>query len=105
MKRRALICGISGQDGAYLAKLLVGRGYDVWGTSRDVEMASFANLHRLKLRKEVNLVSLNLRDAGQTFRLLQQIRPDEIYNLAAQNSVSLSFEQPVETIESIMLGT
>jgi len=105
VKRRALICGISGQDGAYLAKLLVGRGYDVWGTSRDVEMASFANLHRLKLHKEVNLVSLNLRDAGQTFRLLQQIRPDEIYNLAAQNSVSLSFEQPVETIESIMLGT
>lgn len=105
MQRKALICGISGQDGSYLAKLLLGYGYEVWGTSRDAEIASFANLHRLNIRKEVNLVSLNLRDAAQTFRILQQIRPDEIYSLAAQSSVSLSFEQPVETIESIMLGT
>ena len=102
MKRRALICGISGQDGAYLAELLLRREYEVWGTSRDAEMASFHNLERLGIRNRINPVSLNLRDSAQTFRLIQQLRPDEVYNLAAQSSVGLSFEQPVETIESII---
>lgn len=102
MKRRALICGISGQDGAYLAEALLRRDYDVWGTSRDAEMASFHNLDRLGIRSQIHLVSLNLRDSAQAFRLIQQLRPGEVYNLAAQSSVGLSFEQPVETIESII---
>ena len=105
MIKKALICGISGQDGSYLSQLLLERGYEVWGTSRDVEMASFTNLDRLNIRDKIHLVSLNLRDSGQTFRILNQIKPNEIYSLAAQSSVSLSFEQPVETIESVMLGT
>lgn len=102
MKRRALICGVSGQDGAYLAQILLQRDYEVWGTSRDAEMATFHNLERLGIRSQIELVSLNLRDSAQAFRLIQQLQPDEVYNLAAQSSVGLSFEQPVETIESII---
>ena len=102
--RRALICGISGQDGAYLAQLLLHKGYEVWGTSRDAEMVSFANLRALGIREQVRLVSLNLRDVGGIISLLQEARPDELYNLAAQSSVGLSFAQPYETLESISLG-
>lgn len=105
MGKRALICGISGQDGTYLAKLLLDRGYEVWGSSRDAELASFANLRRLGLYESVQLVSLNLRDVGSVLGLLRRIRPDEIFSLAGQSSVGLSFEQPVETIESIAIGT
>jgi GDPmannose 4,6-dehydratase len=104
MGKRALICGISGQDGTYLAKLLLDRGYEVWGSSRDAELATFDNLRRLGIYESVRLVSLNLRDVGSVLNLLRRIRPDEIFSLAGQSSVGLSFEQPVETIESIALG-
>ena len=105
MSKRALICGISGQDGTYLAELLLARGYEVWGSSRDAELTAFENLHRLGLYDSVRLVSLNLRDTGSVIGLLRRIRPDEVFSLAGQSSVGLSFEQPVETIESIALGT
>lgn len=105
MGKRALVCGISGQDGTYLAKLLLERGYEVWGSSRDAELTAFNNLRRLGIFDSVQLVSLNLRDTGSAIGLLQRIRPDEIFSLAGQSSVGLSFEQPVETIESIALGT
>jgi GDPmannose 4,6-dehydratase len=105
MGKRALICGISGQDGTYLAKLLFDRGYEVWGSSRDAELTAFENLHRTGLYDSVRLVSLNLRDTGSAIGLLRRIRPDEVFSLAGQSSVGLSFEQPVETIESISLGT
>jgi GDPmannose 4,6-dehydratase len=105
MGKRALICGISGQDGTYLAKLLLDRGYEVWGSSRDAELTAFNNLHRLGIYNSVRLISLNLRDTGSIIGLLRRIRPDEIFSLAGQSSVGLSFEQPVETIESIALGT
>jgi GDPmannose 4,6-dehydratase len=105
MGKRALICGISGQDGTYLAKLLLDRGYEVWGSSRDAELASFDNLRRLGIFESVHLVSLNLRDVSSVLGLLRRSRPDEIFSLAGQSSVGLSFEQPVETIESIALGT
>jgi GDPmannose 4,6-dehydratase len=104
MCKRALICGISGQDGTYLAKLLLERGYEVWGSSRDAELATFDNLRRLGIYESVRLVSLNLRDVGSVLGLLRRVRPDEIFSLAGQSSVGLSFEQPVETIESIALG-
>ncbi len=105
MGKRALVCGISGQDGTYLAKLLLERGYKVKGSSRDAELTAFNNLRRLSIFDSVQLVSLNLRDTGSAIGLLQRIRPDEIFSLAGQSSVGLSFEQPVETIESIALGT
>ena len=105
MSQRALICGISGQDGSYLAKLLLERGYEVWGSSRDAEQTLFLNAHRLGIFDDLHLVSLNLRDVGSTIGLLQRIRPHQVYNLTGQSSVGLSFEQPVETVESIALGT
>jgi GDPmannose 4,6-dehydratase len=105
MGKRALICGISGQDGTYLAKLLLDRGYEVWGSSRDAELTSFNNLRRLGIYKSVRLISLNSRDTGSMIGFLRRIRPDEVFSLAGQSSVGLSFEQPVETIESIALGT
>jgi len=104
MSKRALICGVSGQDGTYLARLLLGRGYEVWGSSRDAELTSFNNLRQLGIYDSVHLVSLNPRDVGSVLGLLRRIRPDEIFSLAGQSSVGLSFQQPVETIESIALG-
>lgn len=81
MSRRALICGISGQDGAYLSQLLLAKGYEVSGTSRDADMATFANLEQLGLRRDLQLVSLNLRDTGGILSLIQRVQPDEIYSL------------------------
>ncbi|SDF71751.1 GDP-mannose 4,6-dehydratase [Terriglobus roseus] len=105
MSRRALICGISGQDGAYLAQLLLRKGYEVWGSSRDAEMNSFRNLHTLNIFKDVRLVSLNTSDLGSTLGLLRQCQPDEVFSLAGQSSVGLSYEQPIETMQSIAQGT
>jgi len=105
MNQRALICGISGQDGTYLAKLLLERGFEVWGSSRDAEQTSFDNARRLGIHDSLHLISLHPRDMGRTIGLLQRIRPQHIYNLTGQSSVGLSFEQPVETVESIALGT
>ncbi|MBF2066617.1 MAG: GDP-mannose 4,6-dehydratase [Calothrix sp. C42_A2020_038] len=103
--KKALICGISGQDGAYLAQLLLNKGYTVCGTSRDAQISSFNNLVRLGIRNEVKLESMALTDFRSVLQVLTKIQPDEIYNLAGQSSVGLSFEQPVETLESIATGT
>lgn len=103
--KTALICGISGQDGAYLTQFLLSKGYRIFGTSRDAELCAFSSLARLGLRNSVKLVSMALSDFRSTLQVLDQIRPDEIYNLAGQSSVGLSFEQPVETLESISIGT
>ena len=105
MQRTALICGISGQDGAYLAKLLLERGYRVAGTSRDEQMSSFANLDRVGIRHQVELASMAINDFRSVLQVLARFKPDEVYNLAGQSSVGLSFEQPVETLESISVGT
>ena len=104
MSKRALICGVSGQDGSYLAKLLLERDYEVWGSSRDAEQTTFNNARQLGIYDSIHLVSLNLRDVGNAIGLLKRIRPHEVFSLAGQSSVGLSFEQPVETIESIALG-
>lgn len=103
--KRALISGISGQDGAYLAKLLLEKGYQVFGTARDAQMASFRNLEMLGIRQQVTLLSMALNDFRSVLQTLSRIEPDEVYNLAGQSSVGLSFEQPVETLESISIGT
>jgi GDPmannose 4,6-dehydratase len=101
----ALITGVSGQDGAYLAKLLLEKGYTVCGTSRDAQVASFRNLEQLKIRENVRLESVALSDFRSVIQVLFKIQPDEIYNLAGQSSVGLSFDQPVETQDSIYLAT
>jgi GDPmannose 4,6-dehydratase len=105
LTRTALICGISGQDGAYLARLLLERGYRVAGTSRDEQMSGFRNLERLGLQGKVELASMAINDFRSVLQVMARFRPQEIYNLAGQSSVSLSFEQPVETLESISVGT
>jgi len=105
MAKRALISGISGQDGAYLAKLLLEKGYQVFGTARDAQMATFVNLETLGIRQQVTLLSMALNDFRSVLQSLSKAQPDEVYNLAGQSSVGLSFDQPVETLESITLGT
>jgi GDPmannose 4,6-dehydratase len=103
--KRALICGISGQDGAYLARHLLERGYAVTGTSRDAEMNAFGNLQRLGIRDRVKVVSVALNDFRSVLQALTRWEPDEVYHLAGQTSVGLSFEQPVETLESVTLSS
>lgn len=103
--KTALICGVSGQDGAYLAQLLLNKGYDVCGTSRDAQISAFSNLTRLGIRSRLKLESVALNDFRSVLQVLVKVQPDEVYNLAGQTSVGLSFEQPVETLESISIGT
>lgn len=105
MRNRALICGISGQDGAYLAKLLLSKGYQVSGTSRDAQGSSFINLEKLGIRSQVSLVEMIPEDFRSVLIAFKQSHADEIYFLAGQSSVGLSFEQPADTIQSISLGT
>ncbi|MCU1348756.1 MAG: GDP-mannose 4,6-dehydratase, partial [Acidobacteria bacterium] len=103
--KRALIFGVSGQDGAYLSRLLLEKGYEVHGTSRDAELQSFGRLEQLGIRDRVQVHSASLLDFRNLLQLIDTTRPDEIYNLAGQSSVALSFSQPVETLESIVQGT
>ncbi|WP_020601967.1 GDP-mannose 4,6-dehydratase [Spirosoma spitsbergense] len=103
--KKALICGVSGQDGAYLAQLLLSKGYEVYGGSRDAQMANFRNLTRLGIQQDVKVVSVSINDFRSVLQTLLKVKPDELYNLAGQSSVGLSFEQPVETLESISMGT
>jgi GDPmannose 4,6-dehydratase len=105
MTKRALICGISGQDGALLARLLLDKGYEVVGTSRDAELSRFSNLEKLGIAGRVATRSMTLNDFRSVIQVLKESAPDEVYNLAGQTSVGLSFAQPVETLESISFGT
>lgn len=103
--RRALICGISGQDGSYLAHHLLSKDYEVWGTSRDASMGNRSNLSRLQIASRVHVVSMAPNDFRSVLGAIDSAEPDEIYNLSGQSSVGLSFQQPVETLESMLMGT
>ena len=105
MGKTALIFGISGQDGSYLSKLLLTKGYRVVGSSRDAQISRFSNLTRLKIREQVEVESASLNDFRSVLQVLKKVQPDEVYNLAGQSSVGLSFDQPVESFESISIGT
>ncbi len=102
---KALICGVGGQDGAYLSQLLLDKGYEVVGASRDAMTSTFFNLKRLGIRDRVTTTSMAITDFRSVLQTLDRFQPDEIYNLAGQSSVGLSFEQPVETMESVAIGT
>lgn len=102
---RALIFGISGQDGTLLARLLLAKGYKVFGASRDAETQPFANLQRLGIRAQISPISVALLDFRSVLQAISRVRPDEIYNLAGQSSVGMSFDQPVETFDSISVAT
>lgn len=105
MKKKALICGISGQDGAYLAKFLLQKGYKVFGTSRDAQGCDFRNLEKLHIKEKINFCSMSPEDFRSVLVAFRNSEADEIYFLAGQSSVSLSFEQPAETIQSVSIGT
>lgn len=103
--KRALICGIGGQDGSYLASFLLDQGYQVFGTSRDAESNSFGSLGALGVRERVALRSMAPTDFRSVLEAVEWAAPDEIYSLSGQSSVGLSFDQPAQTLESIVLGT
>ena len=103
--KRALIVGVTGQDGAYLARLLLEKGYTVFGTSRDADLANLAGLRALGISEQVQLSSMSPTDFRSVFSVITSTKPSEIYNLAGQSSVGLSFALPAETMESIVTGT
>jgi GDPmannose 4,6-dehydratase len=101
---KALIIGISGQDGAYLARFLLKKGYDVIGGSRAAYQNTFENLKRLQIRDQIRIRSVSLSDFRSVLQVVSDAAPDEIYNLSGQSSVGLSFELPIETFESNTIG-
>lgn len=105
MSKRALIFGISGQDGSYLAQLLLSKDYAVFGTSRDAELSSFRNLSALGIRERLTLLSASPADFRSVMQAIKTADPHEIYNLSGQSSVGLSFSQPMETMESVVNAT
>jgi GDPmannose 4,6-dehydratase len=104
--KKALITGITGQDGAYLAELLLAKGYQVTGTFRRSSSVNFWRIEELGIARHPNLrlVEYDLTDASSTLRLIDSVAPDEVYNLAAQSFVGVSFEQPLATASITGLG-
>ncbi len=106
MTKRALITGITGQDGAYLAQLLLSKGYEVFGMARRSSSSDIntSRLKWLKIDRDVRIVDGNLLDLSGLIRLVQDIKPDEVYNLAAQSFVASSWQQPILTSQVTALG-
>ena len=102
--KRALITGITGQDGAYLAKFLLTKGYEVYGTYRRLSTPNFWRLQYLNIFDSVNLIPVDLVDTGSLIEAIKASEPDEIYHLAAQSLVTASFEQPIGTGQITGLG-
>jgi len=104
--KTALITGITGQDGAYLAELLLSKEYDVYGTYRRTSSVNFWRLQELGVcdHPRLHLVEHDLTDLSASIRLVEQTRPEEIYNLAAQSFVGVSFDQPITTAEITGIG-
>jgi GDPmannose 4,6-dehydratase len=102
---KALIFGISGQDGTYLSQLLLNKGYKVFGTSRDSMANHFYNLKKINIKNDIEIATVNLTNFISVLKHIDIIRPDEIYNLAGQTSVALSFKYPIETMKSIVNAT
>jgi GDPmannose 4,6-dehydratase len=103
--KRALITGISGQDGAYLARLLIEQGYDVTGTTRADSASTLGRLGQVGIADRVRIVTADAADWSTANRLIDELAPDEVYNLSAQSSVGLSFAMPRETTRSIVDAT
>lgn len=103
--KTALITGINGQDGSYLAELLLEKGYEVWGTIRRNSSPEYNTTRVDHIFSRVNLVYADLTDMSSLVSVLQSAKPDEIYNLAAQSHVRVSFDAPIYTAEATGLGT
>jgi GDPmannose 4,6-dehydratase len=106
MTKKAIITGITGQDGAYLTKLLLEKNYIVYGTYRRTASTNFWRIKEVGVENHPNLhlVEYDLTDLGSAIRLLDKVQPDEIYNLAAQSFVGVSFDQPIATGQITGLG-
>lgn len=104
MRKKALITGITGQDGAYLAKFLLDKGYEVYGTYRRVSTPNFWRLQYLDIFERINLIPADLVDAGSIVEAVEIAEPAELYHLAAQSFVGASFEQPIGSGEITGLG-
>ena len=107
MKKVALITGINGQDGSYLAEFLLNKGYEVWGILKR-NSVSETQTNRIQHLRESNLIHLeyaDLTDMASLIRVLQKCNPDEVYNLAAQSHVRISFDQPIYTTNVVAMGT
>ena len=104
--KKAIVTGVTGQDGAYLAELLLNKGYEVYGTYRRTASVNFWRMDELGIKDHDNLflVDYDLTDASSSIRVVSEIQPDEIYNLAAQSFVGVSFEQPLATAHITGLG-
>ena len=102
--KKALITGITGQDGAYLAKFLADKGYQVYGTYRRLSTPNFWRLHYLDIFDKVNLIPAEITDSASIAQALESSDPDEIYHLAAQSFVAVSFSQPIYTTNVTGLG-
>lgn len=97
MAKRALITGVTGQDGAYLSRLLLGKGYEVYGAARRTASLNHWRLVDLGIDRDLRFVELELAEYSNIQRCIEKIQPDEVYNLAAQSFVATSFEQPIYT--------
>jgi GDPmannose 4,6-dehydratase len=104
MSKTAFITGITGQDGAYLAELLVQKGYKVFGGYRRTSSPNFWRIEELKVNNDIELMEVDILDTGNLIRTFDKVKPDEIYNLAAQSFVAVSFEKPVLTGEITAIG-
>jgi GDPmannose 4,6-dehydratase len=104
--KKAIITGITGQDGAYLAQLLLEKGYEVYGTYRRTSSVNFWRIEELGIENHQNLhlIEYDLTDQSNSIRMVIDIKPDEIYNLAAQSFVGVSFDQPLATAHITGLG-
>ena len=106
MKKHAVVTGITGQDGAYLAELLLAKGYVVYGTYRRTSSVNFWRIEELGIQNnpDLHLVEYDLTDLGSSIELIRQAEPVEVYNLAAQSFVGVSFNQPVATAQITGVG-
>jgi len=102
--KRALITGIRGQDGAYLSKLLLEKGYEVYGADRRSGDSSFWRLRELGIERDVKVMYMDLLELTNIMRVIEKIKPDEVYNLAAQSFVHASFDQPILTADIGAIG-
>ena len=103
MKKTALITGINGQDGSYLAEFLLEKGYEVWGTLKrnSITESQTSRISDINVKLEY----ADMLDMASLIKILQKSQPDEIYNLAAQSDVRISFDQPIYTTQTIAIGT
>ena len=104
MKKKALITGINGQDGSYLAEFLIEKDYEVYGVLKRNSVAENQTARLDSVFSQLNLEYADMTDMSSLIRVLNQVKPDEIYNLAAQSHVRISFDQPIYTAQVVAVG-